>query len=562
MPAFVSFVRELETSRSCARVHIPALASYTPLDDFASLLKIYHANADTKGVDTPHSASVTFGMDESHHDTLPLPIQHVTAYVGAAARSHATSETRWLGRVARIAALVAIDVAALTCAALAGYVLWALPAKGQSLAVYAPLVPLLAVFVVGYAQAGLYPGLGLGPVETLRRLSMVTAFGFLLTAAFSFALKAPALYSRVAFLIALGLSLVFVPLARAAATQVAHQWSWWSEPVVVVGTWDRAARVIAGMRQASLSGYRAVAVLAVGPTESAAQSRVEGVPVLGGIDDAAAIAATGVHVALVETRRADPARERPMIDSLQRHFRRVVLVREYDDLPVEGLQIRNLGRLVGIEYTNNLLRHSNHAIKRFLDLVIGSLALLAAAPVIAVGAALVRLLDGGPSFFVQERTGMDGRRIAVPKIRTMRRNADTRLRDYLAANPTANMEWESRFKLREDPRLIPIIGGLFRRYSVDELPQLWTVLRGDMSLVGPRPFPDYHLETFSPGFLELRLRVRPGITGLWQITIRSAGTTRDQESFDSYYIRNWSVWLDLYILSRTIAAVVSGRGAF
>jgi lipopolysaccharide/colanic/teichoic acid biosynthesis glycosyltransferase len=229
---------------------------------------------------------------------------------------------------------------------------------------------------------------------------------------------------------------------------------------------------------------------------------------------------------------------------------------------VEGLQIRNLGRLVGIEYTNNLLRHSNRAIKRLLDLMFGSLALLVAAPVIAVSAALVRLLDGGPSFFVQERTGMDGRRIAVPKIRTMRRDADARLRDYLAANPTAKIEWESCFKLRDDPRLIPVIGRLFRRYSLDELPQLWTALRGDMSLVGPRPFPDYHLQTFSPAFLELRLRVRPGITGLWQITIRSAGTTSDQESYDSYYIRNWSVWLDLYVLGRTVAAVLSGRGAF
>ena len=83
-----------------------------------------------------------------------------------------------------------------------------------------------------------------------------------------------------------------------------------------------------------------------------------------------------------------------------------------------------------------------------------------------------------------------------------------------------------------------------------------------MSLVGPRPFPDYHLEQFPPAFLELRLRVRPGITGLWQITVRSAGSTREQESYDSYYIRNWSVWLDLYVLSRTIAAVASGRGAY
>ena len=97
---------------------------------------------------------------------------------------------------------------------------------------------------------------------------------------------------------------------------------------------------------------------------------------------------------------------------------------------------------------------------------------------------------------------------------------------------------------------------------MDELPQLLTVIAGDMSLVGPRPFPDYHLEQFTPAFLELRHRVHPGITGLWQITLRSEGSTDDQEALDTYYIRNWSVWFDLYVLGRTIIAVLSGRGAY
>jgi lipopolysaccharide/colanic/teichoic acid biosynthesis glycosyltransferase len=123
-------------------------------------------------------------------------------------------------------------------------------------------------------------------------------------------------------------------------------------------------------------------------------------------------------------------------------------------------------------------------------------------------------------------------------------------------------EWRTRYKLRDDPRLIAGIGKLFRRFSIDELPQLWTVLTGGMSMVGPRPFPDYHLEQFTPEFRELRQRVRPGITGLWQITMRSEGSTDDQEALDSYYLRNWSVWFDLYVLARTILAVASGRGAY
>ena len=480
------------------------------------------------------------------------------------ARTGRSAERRRTARVARIGVLAATDASALLLAGLAAYLLWALPARRQPLGLYLEIAPLLSVFLAGYAQAGLYPGFGVGPVETLRRLSYATTFGFLVLAAFSFALKvSPVYYSRVTFTIAFACSLVLVPVTRALIVQWARRWSWWAEPVVVIGTGTRAARVIRSIQQARHFGYRPVAAVAFDTkSDTPTENDIEGVPVVGGLDRTTALAAQGIRVALLESRRADPGRDRPMIDRLQRQFRHVMLVREYDDLPVEGLQVRNLGRLVGIEYTNNLLRKGNQAIKRALDLVLASVALLLAGPVILAAAAAVRLLDGGPAFFVQDRAGLDGRRIAVPKIRTMRRDAEARLEEYLSTSPDLRQEWGRHFKLRADPRLIPLVGRFFRRFSVDELPQLWTVLRGDMSLVGPRPFPDYHLEHFSPAFRELRLRVRPGITGLWQITLRSAGTTAEQESYDSYYIRNWSVWLDLYILSRTIAAVASGRGAY
>jgi Undecaprenyl-phosphate galactose phosphotransferase WbaP len=471
------------------------------------------------------------------------------------------SEFRLLStaRAARVAVLMASDLAALIAAGGAAYVLWALPARGQSLALYLQIAPLVSLFLFGYGQAGLYPGFGLGPVEILRRLSYVTGFGFLVLAAFGFALKLPPLYSRVAFVLALGFSLLTVPVARVLVSRLATHWRWWKEPVAVIGTGDRAARAIRTILDAGQFGYRPAAVLAIG---APIEAEVEGVAVVGDLDQAAMLASQGIRVALLETRRADPSRERDLIDRLQRHFRHVVLIREYDDLPVEGLQIRNLGNLVGIEYTNNLLLHGNRVIKRALDIVLSAVALVAAAPVICCAALLVKILDGSPAFFVQDRAGLDGERIAVPKIRTMKLDAEQRLEAHLTADAGLREEWETHYKLRCDPRLIPIAGSLFRRFSIDELPQLWTVLRGEMSLVGPRPFPDYHMKHFPPAFLELRRRVRPGITGLWQITVRSAGSTDEQESYDSYYIRNWSAWLDLYILSRTIAAVASGRGAY
>ena len=464
---------------------------------------------------------------------------------------------RLFHRLGRSGLLAMTDALMLGLATAVAYASWAAPQRDQGAAMYLELWPLALLFIAGYGRAGLYPGLGLGPVEMLRRLTYVTTFGFLVLAAFSFALKLPHLYSRVTFGLAFVLSLLLVPIGRHALFHAARGWRWWAEPVIIIGTGRAAARAIRGIKEARHLGYRPAAVLA--PDGACASGELEGVPIVGGLDHAQALAERGIRVALLEI---EPLQARGVLDTLQQVFVHVILLREFEDVQLESLQVRNLGTMVGIEYTNNLLRPRNQTAKRMLDILLASVAVLFLAPVIALAALAVWVVDGRPVFFRQSRTGLGGRRIHVPKIRTMRRNADRQLEDYLSSNPEFRDEWLARYKLRNDPRLIPGVGRLFRRFSIDELPQLWTVLRGEMSLVGPRPFPDYHLEKFTPTFRELRQRVRPGITGHWQITIRSDGSTTEQEALDTYYIRNWSVWFDLYVLARTIAAVASGQGAY
>jgi lipopolysaccharide/colanic/teichoic acid biosynthesis glycosyltransferase len=247
---------------------------------------------------------------------------------------------------------------------------------------------------------------------------------------------------------------------------------------------------------------------------------------------------------------------------LQQHFRRVVVIREDWDLPVEPVRVRNLGGVLGVEFTNNLLLWHNRVLKRALDLVLGALWLLCALPIIGLSAVALKLQSRGPIFFCQEREGFNGKSFRVWKLRTMYVDAEQRLTEHFAANPELRHEWETHFKLAHDPRLIPGIGTLLRRWSLDELPQLWNIVKGDMSLVGPRPFPEYHLQQFPEDFRELRRRVRPGLTGMWQVTVRSSGGVEEQRVFDSYYIRNWSIWIDLHILARTVFAVLGGRGAY
>ncbi|MDW8137126.1 MAG: sugar transferase [Bacteroidota bacterium] len=203
-----------------------------------------------------------------------------------------------------------------------------------------------------------------------------------------------------------------------------------------------------------------------------------------------------------------------------------------------------------------------YPIKRTLDYLIGIPLLILSLPIMGILGVLIKIIDPGPVFYVQDRVGYRGRKFKIIKMRTMYINADKALDEYLNENDKAKEEWESYLKLKEDPRILPIIGKFMRRNSLDELPQFWNIIKGDMTLVGPRPFPTYHLEKFSPEFRALRQSFMPGLTGFWQVYARSNGDLKVQQEMDTHYIQNWSLLMDIRILIRTVWTVLSRNGAY
>jgi len=222
--------------------------------------------------------------------------------------------------------------------------------------------------------------------------------------------------------------------------------------------------------------------------------------------------------------------------------------------------VRDLGGVGALEVRQNLLLPGNLLLKRALDLVGGVLLLVPFLLLYPVVALLLWREDPGPVLYRHLRVGQGGRRFFALKFRTMRQDGEEVLRRYLEANPEAQAEWVRDRKLREDPRVLRV-GRWLRRLSLDELPQALNVLRGEMSLVGPRPVTEEELERYGEA-LELYLRVKPGLTGLWQVSGRNGVSYERRVALDRYYVQNWSVWLDLYLLARTAWAVGRREGAW
>jgi Undecaprenyl-phosphate galactose phosphotransferase WbaP len=214
---------------------------------------------------------------------------------------------------------------------------------------------------------------------------------------------------------------------------------------------------------------------------------------------------------------------------------------------------------VPIEFPRLLSEHSRH-LKRSFDVVVALAAAVIALPLMLIIALAIVLESGGPVLFGHSRIGRGRRAFRVWKFRTMVVDGDEILRRHLAENPAAALEWELNHKLKYDPR-ITRVGRLLRRSSLDELPQIWNVLRGEMSIVGPRPIVEAEIPKYGPAF-RLYTHVAPGLTGLWQVSGRNDTSYDRRVELDTEYIRRWTPGLDVKLVLNTVKVVFAGTGAY
>ena len=418
-----------------------------------------------------------------------------------------------------------------------------------------PLWPILPLFLVLYWLFGSYPAVSVNPVAEIRRISLANASAFLFINVMLALHGAAPLVSQLICLSAfLGASVVILVI-RALIRKIGSQFGWWGYPVVLFGSGPVALSMLRRLKSQPHLGLRPVAVVADRTTDG----EIEGIPVFGS-EYLGRIASSGVRHAIVAAPELSQAEFAEVIERGGNAFPHLILIPDTDFIWKTGAYTRDLMGILGIQVRNNLLDNWSRIVKRTIDLASATLLTLFLLPLMVIISLLVAVESGFPVFYFQKRLGQGGRTFHMWKFRTMAQNSSVMLDRYLASNSELRKEWCESQKLRNDPR-ITRVGRVLRKTSLDELPQLWNVIKGEMSLVGPRPIVDAEVAKYQAAY-SVYIRTMPGLTGLWQVSGRNRTTYAERVAYDTHYVRNWSIWMDIYLLAKTIGAVLTGDGAY
>jgi Undecaprenyl-phosphate galactose phosphotransferase WbaP len=419
----------------------------------------------------------------------------------------------------------------------------------------------VAVWVVLRALLGLYPGYGLDSPEKLRRHTY-SVFGTLpIVAVFAVGLRVGDLLSRMltaAAVAFLGL-LILAPFIHHFTKLGMKRVRLWGKPVIILGYDETGVPFRDLLKQEWGLGYSPVALLSNHLTPAGKSYReVSCEGILTYVADLGR--ELGVDTLILATPYTRREQLASMVNAASETFHNVLIVPNLNGVTTSAVVARDLAGTFTLEIKHILLNPWSQRFKRTLDLLGVMIGGVLISPLLIAIAALIKLDSSGPVFYGQLRPGAGGKYFRCWKFRTMRVDAESSLSELLQNDKNLRAEWEENLKLRDDPR-VTRVGRFLRKTSLDELPQLWNVLRREMSLVGPRPALTEEIPKYGEVY-KLYKRMRPGITGLWQVNGRGDISHEERITIVAYYVRNWSIWLDIVILIRTVGIVILGRGAF
>ncbi len=358
------------------------------------------------------------------------------------------------------------------------------------------------------------------------------------------------------------ISLPLLPLMRINIKRLLMKTGFLRSRVIILGAGKTGELVINAIKKDSNLGFDVIGFLDDDPQKVGKE--IHGVKVHHGVEKAHRyINRCRIHDIVIAMPGLERQRLIKIINNLQHKARNILFIPDLFGIAILGTDLQHFfqEQTIGLEIKNNLARPINIFIKRMFDFTVGLILLVVFFIPIIIISILILANSKGPAIYSQERIGKGNRPFKCYKFRTMHHDAEERFNDIIKSNPHTLVEWENHYKLKDDPRVTGI-GAFLRKTSLDELPQLFNVLRGEMSLVGPRPVTRREIEEYYKEDANLCFSVPPGITGLWQVSGRSNTTYEHRIALDSWYVRNWNLWLDIVILLKTVRIVIKKEGAW
>ena len=454
-----------------------------------------------------------------------------------------------------VLSFVLVDVIALLCSASFSFsmaeLLWP-GLMGRHLLI---ALPVLAMQGVIFAASGLYTSTAMHPAEEMRRVAVLVSLVFLVYTAAYFGGYHE--WMMVGLLVVMWSNALFLTICGRVFLRIFFApISWWGYPVVVVGNGEMSDMAIRTMKRWPEMGFKPIVLL--DPSNEAEE--IDGVPVCQDYGLAPRLARElKIPCAVVAVSGLALCKRHAMLSRYAKFFDRLLVIPETAGTDFLWTTSGFFQGMHGYDVQHNYNKRIARSCKRGMDVLGALVGILLLAPLWAAIMVLIKLDSQGPIFYRQLRMGEKGRVFDVLKFRSMHVDADRKLHVLLEEDPEMRREYEAYRKLREDPR-VTRVGNVLRRFSLDELPQLWNVLWGHMSLVGPRAYTLNELDVMNH-MESVIIQSRPGLTGLWQVSGRNQLSFEERVSLDVHYTHNWNFWLDAYILARTVPVVLTGKGA-